>query len=172
MNQDFSVSNTTTDVTHVGPLAQELALDRNASITLDQSLVAPKGNPPLSIATIKQAALGTSVVLRIDPAGFNVTNLTLDLPAAGVAGDVASALVSQLGLLRQGDAVTVNFALFTSAGATINLTSTDANVIGLPQILFGAFSTGLSLVAIELAVVGTTAVPPVVRITSANISFA
>jgi hypothetical protein len=172
MNQDFAVSNTTTDVTHVGPLAQEIALDKNGTISLDQSIVAPGGDQPLTIAAIKQAALGTSIVLRADPAGANVANLTLDLPAGGVAGDVASALVSQLGLLRQNDGVTINFALFTSTPADINLTSTDPNILGLPQALFSVGAAGLALVAIELAVVGTSATPPVVRITSGNITFA
>lgn len=171
MNQDFSVSNTTTDLTHVGPVAQEIALDKNGSITLDQTLAANAGDAPLTIAAIKQAALGTSVTIRPDPVGANVQDLTLNKAVGDADGSVASALVSQLGLLRIHDGVTVNFACFsTAAFAAISLSTDDANILGGPLVLFAGGAEGLALVSFELTLVGTAATPPVVTMAVINIT--
>jgi hypothetical protein len=101
-----------------------------------------------------------------------VQNLTLDLPVGGVAGDVASALVSQLGLLRQNDGVTVNFVVFTPTTPAINLTSTDPNILGAPLTLFNPGESGITWLAIELAAVGTSALPPVIRLSAGHQEFA
>ena len=169
MNQDFTVSNTTTDVTHVGPLAQEIALDKNASITIDQATLAPV-TIPLTIAAIKQAALGTSVTLRPINLDGTVVALVLNKAVGAADGSVANALVGQLGLIRQNDGVTVNFACFsTDAFAAINLASDDANILGGTLVLFAGGAQGLALVSFELTQVGNPTTPPVVTMAVINL---
>jgi hypothetical protein len=171
MNQDFAVSNTTSDISHIGPLVQELSLDKDGCITLDQTLPANTGDQPLTIAAIKQASLGTSLEIRADPSGPNEQNLTIDLPAGAGAGTVASALVSQLGLTRQNNGVSINFVVYLPTTPAVNLTSTDPNVLGVPLTLYSAGGDGITTVGIELAMVGTATTPPVVRLVAKYMPF-
>jgi hypothetical protein len=164
MSQSFTISNTTSDISHIGPLVQELSLDISACISIDQTLPTNTGDQPLTIAAIKQASLGSSVTIRADPAGVNQQNLTLNLPAGGAAGTIAQALVSELGLLRQNDGVTIDFVVYTPTSAPIELTSDEPNIIGLPLVLYPNGTDGISTVGIELAMVGTETTPPIVRL--------
>jgi hypothetical protein len=171
MNRNFAVSNTTSDISHIGPLIQELSLDKNGCITLDQTLPTNTGDQPLTIAAIKQAALGSSVTIRADPSGTFQQDLTLNLPAGGVAGDIASALVSELGLNRQNDGVSVDFVVYNPTLAPIDLTSTDPNILGPPLQLYGLSGDGITTLGIELATVGTATTPPVIRLSVKTMSF-
>ena len=173
MNQEFSVSNTTTDITHVGPLSQQISLDKNASITLDQTITTLTGNVPLTMAAIKQAALGSSITIRPDPAGGNIQNLTLNKAVGAANGSVSSALASQLGLTRANDGVTINFAVFAQPPwAAIGVSSDDTFITTGPVALFPANTPGIGYLAIELSTVGTTTTPPSIVLTAANTACA
>ena len=84
---------------------------------------------------------------------------------------MASALVGQLGLLRQNDGVSVNFVVYLPTAAAINLTSTDPNVLGVPLTLYEVDGDGITTVGIELATVGTDTIPPIVQLVVKNMPF-
>ena len=60
MNQAFGVNNTTTDIPNSGPVAQELALHKGATLFADLSA---DSTEPLYIGSTFQAVLGTTVVI-------------------------------------------------------------------------------------------------------------
>jgi hypothetical protein len=109
MNQAFGVNNTTNDVTNSGPVAQELALHKGATIIAD---VGSLHNTPLSMGAVKQAAMGSTIIVDIINAGGipgNIQNFNLDKAAGAPNGSVAQALVDQLNLKRVGDCALLHF---------------------------------------------------------------
>ncbi len=147
----FSVSNTVADVTTIGPLAQDLSLQRTG--TLSFTLIAPPGvNIPLSMGTIKQASLAGIHLNLINTNGISTgtANLTINLKAGATAGGVARGLQKALGLVLPGDIAVIRFYTFRDLAdaEVINITSNDPSVSGSPSILFNStFPSGMAFVS-------------------------
>nr|QBK85308.1 MAG: hypothetical protein LCIVAC01_01170 [Iridovirus LCIVAC01] len=109
MNQAFEVNNTTNDITHSGPVAQELALHKGSTLIAD---VGSLHNTPLSMGAVKQAVLGSTIIVDIINAGGipgNIQNFNLDKATGAPNGSVARDLVDQLNFKRVGDCALLHF---------------------------------------------------------------
>ena len=128
MNQAFGVNNTTKDITHSGPVAQKLALHKGA--TLFANLTGIETITPISMGTLKQAALGTTIVVDFDDtAGDGLQLYTLNKVAGAPNGSVARALINQLNFKRVGDCALLHFfaceRLTGTGGVVINTDDTS-----------------------------------------------
>ena len=136
MNQSFQVNNTIKDS---GPVAQELALHKNATLFTDLSLIT---NTPLSMGIIKQAAMGSTIVINfINAAGGGFQVYTLDRVSGAPNGSVARALIDQLNFKRVGDCALLHFFLCQRLEDLVGINpiaveSNDTSVIGAVAILF------------------------------------
>ena len=136
MNQAFGVNNTTNDITHSGPVAQELALHKGATLFADTTTVT---ETPLSMGLVKQAALGTTIVVDFDnPAGTGAQAYTLNKAAGAADGTVAADLVKELLFKRVGDCALLHFfsCQRLTDEAVVIVQSDDASVLGSPTDLF------------------------------------
>jgi hypothetical protein len=139
MNQKFGVNNTTQDITHSGPIAQKLALHKGATLFTNLSLATLT---PLSMGIIKQAAMGSTIVIDIfNKGGGGFQIYTLNKATGAPNGSVAAALVDQLDFKRVGDCALLHFFLCQRLQELdginpIAVESDDTSVIGGPAILF------------------------------------
>lgn len=129
-NEQFQkVVDTLNDVTQIGPLAQQIALHKGAQLAPIDLTVG--GTAPLSFGTLKQAALGTTVILTISDGNVNFT-FTLNKEAGAPNGSVAEALQKELLLNRVGDTALCRFyksgAALTLVGR-VGVTSDDTLVL-------------------------------------------
>nr|QBK85387.1 MAG: hypothetical protein LCIVAC01_01960 [Iridovirus LCIVAC01] len=135
-NQQFGVNDTTNDITHNGPVAQELALHKGATLF---AITDGANVEALSFGTVKQAALGTTVVVDFSNlAGAGTQVYTLNKEAGAGNGTVAADLIAQLLLKRVGDCALLHFHAcerLTSV-STISVQSDDTSVTGSPAILY------------------------------------
>jgi hypothetical protein len=138
MNQAFGVNNTTNDITNSGPVAQQLALHKGATLFANTVFITVNIEP-LSMGTIKQAALGTTVVIDfINPDASGIQRYTLNKKSGAANGSVAAALVKELLLKRVGDCALLHFYAcqrFIDIGI-VQVESDDTSVIGSPALLF------------------------------------
>jgi hypothetical protein len=127
MNQAFGINNTTNDITNSGPVAQQLALHKGATIFADMNIVGNVINFP--IASLKQGALGTTIIVDIlNPGGGNLTTLAI--------GPSIADLVDQLSLKRVGDCALIHFfSCNFDKGVTTDTIRVDSGV-GAPATLF------------------------------------
>ena len=137
MNQAFGVNNTTKDITHSGPVAQKLALHKGATLIADTSS-AFEVRTPISIATLKQAAMGSTIIIDVlDPAGTTVQIYTINKVTGAPDGSVARALIDQLNLKRVGDCALLHFFMCQRlTGGEIVIFSDDNNVFFFDAVLF------------------------------------
>jgi len=142
-NQQFvGLNDTTNDITHNGPVAQELALHKGATlfaITDGANLEA------LSMGTVFQAALGTTVVVDFSNlAGAGTQVYTLNKEAGAANGTVAADLVDQLLLKRVGDCALLHFHACErlTSTALVSVQSDDTSVTGSPAVLFDGGTAG------------------------------
>ena len=137
MNQSFALNNTTNDITNSGPVAQKLALHKGA--TLFANVSSADTFVPLSMGMVKQAALGTTVVVNFDnTAGSFIQSYTLNKETGALNGSVAKDLINQLLFKRVGDCALLHFYAcqrLTDEG-DVNVRSDDTSVTGGPVILF------------------------------------
>ena len=137
MNQAFGVNNTTNDITNSGPVAQELALHKGATLFAVTSGF--ETFTSLSMGMVKQAALGTTVVVNFDNTGGRfIQSYTLNKEAGASDGSVAKDLIDQLLFKRVGDCALLHFYAcqrLTDEGE-VNVRSDDTSVTGGPVILF------------------------------------
>ena len=136
-NQQFvGLNDTTNDITHNGPVAQELALHKGATLF---AITDGANIEALSMGTVFQAALGTTVVVDFSNlAGAGTQAYTLNKEAGAGNGTVAADLVDQLLLKRVGDCALLHFHAcerLTSV-STISVQSDDTSVTGSPAILY------------------------------------
>jgi len=137
MNQSFALNNTTNDITHSGPVAQQLALHKGA--ILFAQLIGPDTFVPLSMGMVKQAALGTTVVVNFDnTAGSAITSYTLNKEAGAANGSVAKDLIDQLLFKRVGDCALLHFFACQRLEdeGEVRVQSDDTSVTGSPVTLF------------------------------------
>lgn len=165
MNQQFGINNTTNDITNSGPVAQQLALHKGATLFADMDT---DNVIPFPIGMVKQGALGTTIVIDIINAGGGMlTTLVL-----GTAAD----LVDQLLLKRVGDCALIhffscNFDKGVSADA-IRVDSNDASVVGIATLFSGAAATDRGGEAIlEISATSVTPGAETVVIFSGNNAF-
>ena len=153
MSRSFKVNNTIQDITHSGPVAQELALHKGA--TLFVSPPVPPGPPftisPLSMGIIKQAAMGSTIVIDfLDPDDILEQIFTLNKATGAPNGSVARALVKELNFKRVGDCALLHFfACKKLNNGNISVGTDDSSVLIDPaqRTLFN--STGLTKCAGE-----------------------
>jgi hypothetical protein len=142
MNQAFGVNNTTNDITHSGPVAQELALHKGATLF---AIISADTDTPLSMGMIKQAALGTTIVINFDDVagGFGQV-YTLNKETGAANGTVAAALVKELLFKRVGDCALLHFHACQrlTSGGDVLVVSNDTSVLGIPGILFDGLTAG------------------------------
>ncbi len=144
MNQSFGVNNTINDITHSGPVAQELALHKGATLF---ALIGGGFTTftPLSMGIIKQAALGTTVVINFDdPAGQGTQGYRLNKETGAANGTVAAALVKELLFKRVGDCALLHFyscQRLTDPEGDVIVLSNDTFVLGSPFLFNGGTST-------------------------------
>ena len=170
MSQEFEVLNTVNDITNAGPVAQEIALHKGALITVDLSVAS---SLPLSFGMLKQAALGTTVIMNVTNDGDKTAFLTLNKKASAANGTVARALEEELLLKRVGDKALCHFYLpispALSMDGAIRVSSDDTSVTGTPILFQGmVVEKGRGEAVLEIE---ATAVPPnapTVLITSAE----
>jgi hypothetical protein len=131
MNQSFGINNTTKDITHSGPVAQQLSLHKGATLFTDMNIDTVISFP---FGMIKQAALGTTIVIDVLNAGGG-GQLVL------VLGTAAS-LVKELNLKRIGDCAILHFFAcnFEKAPGTdrVVVDSIDVNVVGFATLFSSA----------------------------------
>jgi hypothetical protein len=160
MSQQFEVLNTVNDITNAGPVAQEIALHKSALITVDLSVASTQ---PLSFGMLKQAALGTTVIMNVTNDGDETVFLTLNKKAGAANGTVARALQEELLLKRIGDKALCRFYLPIfpplSMDGDIRVSSDDTSVTPANTILFQGMvaekERGEAVLEIE-----ATSVPP------------
>ena len=136
MNQPFGVNNTTNDITHSGPVAQKLALHKGATLFANITNVSIT---PLSMGLIKQAALGTTIVVNFDnTAGVGAQAYTLNKASGAANGTVAADLVKELLFKRVGDCALLHFYACQrmTDEAVVIVQSDDTSVLGSPTDLF------------------------------------
>jgi len=137
-NQTFGVNNTTNDITNSGPVAQELALHKGA--TLFAIIIGGFTTfTALSMGMIKQAALGTTVVINFDDvAGTGEQGYRLNKETGAANGTVAAALVKELLFKRVGDCALLHFYACQrlTEGGKVFIFSNDTSVLGSPVDLF------------------------------------
>ncbi len=121
---DFGVSNTTTDVTNVGPLAQQLSISGPNLLTIN--LVAPT-LVPITIATLKQAAL-SGVVIHIPVSAGATSDFTLNKKPGAPNGSVAIALASALNLTSTSSSTVLKFHNPANFAGTVRLSSDDTTL--------------------------------------------
>nr|QBK85310.1 MAG: hypothetical protein LCIVAC01_01190 [Iridovirus LCIVAC01] len=127
------------DITHSGPVAQELALHKNATLFTDLGLITLT---PLSMGIIKQATLGSTIVMDVINAGGGGFQIyTLNKATGAPNGSVARTLIDQLNFKRVGDCALLHFFLcqrleFLIGINPIVVESDDTSVIGAVAILF------------------------------------
>jgi hypothetical protein len=139
MNQAFEINNTTKDITHSGPVAQELALHKGAKVLVDMNV---SSQNPFPISMMKQAALGTTVVVDIlNPGGDALVDFIIGPIVPPPPGSVARALVKELNFKRVGDCALLHFFSCNFAknmtGDTIRVFSQDLHISGGPILFFG-----------------------------------
>jgi hypothetical protein len=138
MNQSFGLNNTTNDITNSGPVAQELALHKGATLFAVTSGT-DVTNTPLSFGSVKQAALGTTIVINFDDPDENGLQFyTLNKETGAPNGSVAADLIDQLLFKRVGDCALLHFYAcqrLTDA-ALVSIQSDDTSVTGSPALLF------------------------------------
>jgi hypothetical protein len=130
-NEQFQkVLDTLNDVTQIGPLAQKIALHKGARIPIDLSTSGTVFQP-ISFGTLKQAALGTTVIIDVTATGKQDFRFTLNKEAGAADGSVAEALQKELLLNTVGDTALCRFyksgPVLTEG--EISVTSDDANVL-------------------------------------------
>jgi len=143
-NQAFGVNNTTNDITHSGPVAQKLALHKGATLFANVSIFATE--TPLSMGLVKQAALGTTIVVNFnDTAGGGLQIYTLNKEAGAANGSVAADLVDQLLFKRVGDCALLHFFACQrlTGETTVAVQSDDTSVLNSPASLFVGDFAGL-----------------------------
>ena len=137
MNQTFGINNTTNDITNSGPVAQELALHKGATLFADLS---SDNTEPLYIGSTFQAALGTTVVIDFfNTGGGNTKTYTLNKEAGAANGSVAADLVKELLLKRIGDCALLHFwacVRLPTGTDEIEVSTDDTSVTGGPVTLF------------------------------------
>jgi hypothetical protein len=121
---DFGVSNTTTDVTNVGPLSQQLSVPGPSVLTIDTS--APT-QVPITFADLKQASL-SGVIIRALPFGGSTSDFTLNNIPGAAAGNLTSALFSEFNLPTLFSSVILKFHAPATVGGTVRLTSDNASL--------------------------------------------
>jgi hypothetical protein len=121
---DFGVSNTTTDVTNVGPLSQQLSVPGPSILTIDGS--APT-QVPITFADLKQASL-SGVIVRPFPSGGSTSDFTLNKKPGAADGSVANALISEFNLRSEASSVILKFHNPAVLGGTVRLTSDDVTL--------------------------------------------
>ena len=132
---DFGVSNTTTDVTNVGPLAQQLSIAGPSVLTI--STAAPT-LIPINFAELKQATL-SGVSVNITPSGGATSDFTLNKKPGAPNGSVASALIREFNFARGlGSSALLKFHNFSNFAGTVRLSSDDTflSIQGTPINLF------------------------------------
>jgi hypothetical protein len=171
MSQQFEVSNTVNDITNAGPVAQEIALHKGALIPVDLSVASTQ---PLSFGSLKQAALGTTIIINFQADGDETVFLTLNKKTGAANGTVARALQEELLLKRIGDKALCHFYSSNfpplSMDGDLRVSSDDTSVTPANIILFQGMlpekARGEAVLEIE-----ATAVPPnapTVRLDSGN----
>ena len=157
MNQAFGVNNTTNDITNSGPVAQELALHKGATLFADTTTVT---ETPLSMGLVKQAALGTTIVVDFNnPAGTGFQEYTLNKASGAANGTVAADLVKELLFKRVGDCALLHFHACQrlTDDAEVIISSDDTSVMGSPTDLFNGSPTKVGGEAIlEIRAVSVT----------------
>ena len=139
MNHSFQVNNTTKDITNSGPVAQELALHKGATLFTDLGIITIS---PLSMGIIKQAAMGSTIVIDIINAGGGGFQIyTLNKATGAPNGSVARALIDQLNFKRVGDCALFHFFLCQRLQDLVGINpivveTNDTSVIGAVAILF------------------------------------
>jgi hypothetical protein len=136
MNQAFGLNNTTNDITHSGPVAQELALHKGATLF---AIISVDTDTPLSMGLIKQASLGTTIVINFDDVAGNLGQVyRLNKETGAANGTVAAALVKELLFKRVGDCALLHFHACQriTGGADVLVVSNDTSVLGSPAIVF------------------------------------
>jgi hypothetical protein len=129
-NEQFQkVVDTVNDVTQIGPLLQQIALHKGARIPIDLS-TSGTVLEPISFGTLKQAALGTTIIIDVTATGKQDFRFTLNKETGAADGSVAEALQKELLLNRVGDTALCRFYKSGEALAEgeISVTSDDANV--------------------------------------------
>lgn len=121
---DFGVSNTTADVTNVGPLSQQLSIAGPSVLTI--SGAAPT-LVPISIATLKQAAL-SGVVINVDPVGASTSDFTLNKKPGALNGTVSGALITEFNLTEDNSSAILKFHTPSLMAGTVRLSSDDAQM--------------------------------------------
>ena len=137
-NQTFGVNNTTNDITNSGPVAQELALHKGSTLF---AIIDGGSNTftALSMGMIKQAALGTTIVINFDDVAGGLGQIyTLNKETGAANGTVAAALVKELLFKRVGDCALLHFHACQrlTGGGDVLVVSNDTSVLGSPTILF------------------------------------
>jgi hypothetical protein len=136
MNQAFGVNNTTKDITHSGPVAQKLALHKGATLFADTTVVGDLCTP-ISIETLKQAAMGSTIIIDFfDTAGGNAQIYTLNKSPGAPRGSVSAVLIDQLNLKRVGDCALLHFfCCQTLTNGGVQIQSDDLSIQPPPQCL-------------------------------------
>jgi hypothetical protein len=147
------------NITKSAPVAQTIALHKSAVLNANSSSA---GTEPLSFGTLKQAALGTTVIVHSIAIGAFTFDFTLNKKASAANGSVAQDLQKELDLVNVGDTALCHFFLsgfqLVSPANFIRVTSDDTSVTGSPAVLFEGQSAENSGEAV-LEIVAT-AVPP------------
>jgi len=140
-NQAFGVNNTTNDITNSGPVAQELALHKGATLF---AIIDSDTSTALSMGMIKQAALGTTIVINFDNVAGSFGQLyTLNKETGAANGTVAADLIDQLLFKRVGDCALLHFfACQRLTGGDVLVVSNDTSVLGSPAVLFDGQTPG------------------------------
>lgn len=159
MNQ-LKINNTLgNNITKSTPVAQTIALHKGAILNADTSSA---GTEPLSFGSLKQAALGTTIIVHSIAIGAFTFDFTLNKKAGAPNGTVAEALQKELLLVNVGDTALCRFFLsgfqLVSPTNFIRVTSDDTSVTGSPAVLFeGQSSENSGEAVLEIV---ATAVPP------------
>jgi hypothetical protein len=134
----MKVNNTTKDITHTGPVAQELALHKGAILFAD--VTDGTTTEPLSMGMMKQAAMGSTIFINFsDTSGNGLQNYTLNKATGAPNGSVARALIDQLNLKRVGDCALLHFFAcqrLMDVFATVVVVSDDTSVLSNGLILY------------------------------------
>jgi hypothetical protein len=159
MNQ-LKINNTLgNNITKSGPVAQTIALHKGAVLNANTTSA---GTAPLSFGSLKQAALGTTIIVHSIAIGGFEFDFTLNKKAGAADGSVAEALQKELDLVNVGDTALCRFFLsgfqLVVPANKIGVTSDDTSVTGSPAILFEGPSPDNNGEAV-LEIVAT-AVPP------------
>lgn len=152
-NLDLVIKQTEHSFTTLGPLSQDLSMQRSALFNFDLSLTSSTDNEVLTIADLRQASLSGLVVNTVN--GTHTQSFTLNKESGAANSTVAAAIEQALGLKRVGETAILKFyntGTITSNGGALTITSDDTSVLSLPLTLFSNASEK------TFAVIGVVAV--------------